>query len=61
MHLHFDLFFNFVEGSHGVVVECDYNTDLFDGVTIERWLGHYQTLLESIAANPAETLAQYQS
>jgi amino acid adenylation domain-containing protein len=54
--LHFDLFFNFVEGPNGLCVECDYNTDLFDATTIDRWLGHYQTLLESISTNPSETL-----
>ena len=56
--LHFDLFFNFVEAPHGLSVECDYNTDLFDASTIERWLGHYQTLLESIAADPAEAVGK---
>jgi amino acid adenylation domain-containing protein len=56
--LHFDLFFNFVEGPRGLYVECDYNTDLFDASTIERWLGHYQTLLESIAAYPDELLSK---
>jgi amino acid adenylation domain-containing protein len=52
--LHFDLFFNFVEGPRGLYVECDYNADLFDASTLERWLKHYQTLLVGIAVNPAE-------
>ena len=55
--LHFDLFFNFVEGPRGLLVECDYNTDIFGAATIERWIQHLQTLLESIAANPAGSLA----
>ena len=54
--LHYDLFFNFVEGPHGLHVECDYNTDLFDAGTMERWLNRYQVMLESIAAKPSETL-----
>ena len=54
--LHFDLFFNFVEGPHSLYLECDYNTDLFDASTIRRWLGHLQTLLESIAAAPSESI-----
>jgi amino acid adenylation domain-containing protein len=54
--LHFDLFFNFVEGQKGLYIECDYNTDLFDSSTIERWLAHYETLLEGTALNPAEAL-----
>ncbi|MEQ1474072.1 MAG: amino acid adenylation domain-containing protein, partial [Candidatus Acidiferrum sp.] len=56
--LHFDLFFNFVEGPRGLYVECDYNTDLFDAATLERWLKHYQTLLVGIAVNPAETFGK---
>jgi len=56
--LHYDLFFNFVDGPHGLYVECDYNTDLFGAATVERWLNHYQTLLASIVANPAEKLSQ---
>jgi amino acid adenylation domain-containing protein len=55
--LHFELFFNFVEGPRGLYIECDYNTELFDPSTIERWLEHYQTLLESITANPKEKLS----
>jgi len=56
--LHFDLFFNVVEGPRGMYVECDYNTDLFDASTIERWLTHYQTVLEGIVASPTEKLSQ---
>jgi amino acid adenylation domain-containing protein len=56
--LHFDLFFNFVEGPRGLYVECDYNTDLFDASTIERWLGHYETLLQSVASCPVESLGK---
>ena len=40
------------------IVECDYNTDLFDASTLERWLKHYQTLLVGIAVNPAETFGK---
>jgi amino acid adenylation domain-containing protein/non-ribosomal peptide synthase protein (TIGR01720 family) len=35
-----------------------YNTDLFDGVAIERLAEHYGCLLRSIVANPAERLSQ---
>jgi amino acid adenylation domain-containing protein len=54
--LHFDLFLNFVEGPAGLYLECDYNTGLFDRSTIERWLGHYHSLLEGIASNTAQSL-----
>jgi amino acid adenylation domain-containing protein len=56
--LHFDMFLNFVEGPHSFLVECDYNTALFDDSTIERWLQYYQTVLESIVANSKEMLGR---
>ena len=56
--LHYDLFFNFVDSPSGLTLECDYSTDLFDASTIKRWLGHYETLLESIAADPAGAIGK---
>ena len=32
-----------------MLLECDYNTDLFEASTIQRGLGQYQTLLEAVA------------
>jgi amino acid adenylation domain-containing protein len=49
----FDLGFNVVDTRGTLVVECDYNTDLFLPATIERWLRHYQTLLAGVVADPA--------
>ncbi|MCI0467551.1 MAG: amino acid adenylation domain-containing protein [Beijerinckiaceae bacterium] len=48
--VNFDLFFNAVAGDDGLIIDCDYSTDLFDRATIARWTGHYRTLLEAIAA-----------
>ncbi len=48
--VNFDLFFNVVAADNGLVIDCDYSTDLFDRATIARWIGHYRTLLEAIAA-----------
>ena len=42
------------DGISGFVV---YSTDLFDAATITRMLGHFQTLLEGIVANPEQRLA----
>ena len=42
------------EGISGLVV---YSTDLFDAATITRMLGHFQTLLENIVANPEQRIA----
>lgn len=55
-----DLSVNVIELNQQLVVYCDYNSDLFEQATIERWLGHYQTLLLSAAqqpTSPAERLA----
>ena len=48
----FDLFVNGVETEAGLVLECQFNTGLFDASTIERFLRHYRRLLASIAADP---------
>jgi len=40
----------------GAVLECDYNTDLFNAATIDRLLIHYKTLLESVVENPEADL-----
>ncbi|WP_139253735.1 non-ribosomal peptide synthetase [Hydrococcus rivularis] len=47
----FDLVFSWQETNGQLTGTLEYNTDLFDAATIERMLGHYQTLLESILAN----------
>lgn len=47
--VNFDLFFNAVAGGNGLIIDCDYSTDLFDKATIARWIGHYRMLLETVA------------
>jgi len=32
-------------------MDCDYNTDVYDEATVQRWLGYYETLLAGIAHN----------
>ena len=53
----FDLTFTIVKS--GSVFNCcaEYNTDLFEPATVKRMLGHYQQLLESVAANPDQCLS----
>src|SRR5690606_33883128 len=41
-----------VAGDGGYTGHLEYNTDLFDGSTIERFAGHYVNLLESAVAAP---------
>ncbi len=47
-----DIFLNVIEGPAGLVLDCDFKTELFSRDTIHRWLGHFETLLEGIAADP---------
>ncbi|MEO8429874.1 MAG: amino acid adenylation domain-containing protein [Acidobacteriota bacterium] len=51
-----DIFLNAVETPHGLVLDCDYNTDLFDAETVDRWLGYFERVLEGIASEPARAL-----
>ncbi len=52
----FDLGLNCDTAADGLRIICNYNTDLFDAATIQRWLGHFRNLLEAIIANPAQSL-----
>ncbi|MBL9168126.1 MAG: amino acid adenylation domain-containing protein [Verrucomicrobiales bacterium] len=54
--VNFDLFFNLVQGDHTLDLECEYNTDLFNRSTVERWLGHFETLMARIVQNPKQPL-----
>jgi amino acid adenylation domain-containing protein len=49
--VNFDMFLNVVESKEGLVLDCDYNTGLFDEATISRWLGHYEALLVGMVAD----------
>ncbi|BAY50183.1 amino acid adenylation (plasmid) [Scytonema sp. HK-05] len=54
----YDLSLNVSEINDELLLECDYNTDLFDATTIDRWLGHFQTLLAGIVKNPEQIVSQ---
>jgi aspartate racemase len=51
-----DLTLSMVERAEGLQGTWGYNTDLFDFTTIQRVLGHFQTLLEGIVANPGQRI-----
>ena len=54
----FELAVNVLDSGSDLVVECDYNGDLFDRATILRWLSHYEVLLRGIVAEPAARLRE---
>ncbi len=57
-YLGLELSFNLIETDRGSQLYCAFNRDLFEPPTIERWLRHFFTLLENIAAAPETPLAQ---
>lgn len=52
----FDLGFRVVENGEGLTVECDFNTDIVDASTAERWLGHYEMVVQQMVADPGTAL-----
>ncbi|MCE0522901.1 MAG: aminotransferase class III-fold pyridoxal phosphate-dependent enzyme [Methylacidiphilales bacterium] len=54
----FELYLNAAEKKSGeIFVQCDYNRDLIAPETMQRWLRHYQTLLQGIVADPNQPAA----
>ncbi|HKR21721.1 MAG TPA: condensation domain-containing protein, partial [Pyrinomonadaceae bacterium] len=51
-HSKFDVSLNLIESAQQIEVECDYNTDLFDAETIQRWLAYFEMTLLTLLANP---------
>ncbi len=52
----FDLTLSMRETESGLVGEWEYNTDLFDGSTIERMACHFQNLILGIVENPSQKI-----
>ncbi len=53
----FDLFMAMSDDEQGLGAALEYNTDLYEGKTINRLLEHFRALLESIASGPARPLS----
>ena len=56
--VNYDLFWNVIESPDGLRIDCDYNTDLFDRATIDRWLACYEALLGAMVANANERVTR---
>ena len=54
----FDLMLYMWQRSDGLRAVLEYNLDLFEAGTITRMLGHFQTLLEAVALQPDERIAE---
>ena len=46
------------ERPEGLICMAEYSTDLFDRATICRMLGHFETLLQAIVADPAQRIGE---
>ncbi|MGC4047820.1 MAG: amino acid adenylation domain-containing protein, partial [Armatimonas sp.] len=53
----FDLGFNLVENEVGIVIEANYNADILEAETVQRWLDHFATLLREVVKTPETALA----
>ncbi len=53
----FDLSVAMVEESNGLGATAEYSADLFEAATIERLLGHFQTLLECVVVDPDQRIS----
>lgn len=54
----FDLFLNITESAQGLRLDCSYKTELFNRVTVERWLECYEAQLISWATNSSQPILQ---
>ncbi|MGH9853118.1 MAG: aminotransferase class III-fold pyridoxal phosphate-dependent enzyme [Blastocatellia bacterium] len=54
----YELFWNMVETDSQIIVECDYNIDLFAAETIRDWLGMYEAILRVVTDKPGIALTE---
>jgi hypothetical protein len=57
-HAKFDLTLGFTETPVGLVAGAEYDRDLFDEDTLDRWLSHLETLVAAAAAQPGRRLSE---
>jgi amino acid adenylation domain-containing protein len=56
----FDLTLTLTEAEQGMEGWLEYNRDLFASATIERMIGHFEMLVESVLSNPEQRLSELQ-
>jgi amino acid adenylation domain-containing protein len=54
----FELFINAVPTKHGLTLECQYNSGLFDQATIVRFAQHFEYLMRSAVADSSRTVSK---
>jgi len=53
----FDLFATCIEGEDGMSLKFEYNSDLFNKATIERFMRYFINLMQNIVANPDKPIS----
>jgi amino acid adenylation domain-containing protein len=53
----FDMFLNMIEGPDGIRIDVDYNADVLDRETVDRWIGHFATLAQALASDMSKRIA----
>ena len=53
----FDITVNLTEVADQFILECDFNRDVFDSDSIERFIGHFQTLMAGAVEDPESRIA----
>jgi amino acid adenylation domain-containing protein len=54
----FEVSLNVTDTDAGLLVECDYQTDLFDETTVRRWMDAFRILLGQVFASPQRQVGQ---
>ncbi len=54
----FDFGFNLVASNNKLIIECDYNTNLFDSETIYHWMGTYELILQGIEIDASAPISR---
>jgi len=55
-YVNFEFTVNVLDNGRDLVLIGEYNSDLHDAETIDRWLGHYRCILEAVAADPDQRI-----
>jgi len=57
-YFHYDLGFNLVDEGETLLVECDYNSNLFENETVRDWVTGFQSLMEAVTSDGRQLLGQ---
>ena len=54
----FDFGFNLVASNERLIIECDYNTNLFDKETIHQWMSTYELILQGVQIDDSAPISR---